>query len=182
MVSLLDDVLLVGRGQAGRSHVEAEVTDLTALCEQLIREGRIAVENPPEVDFGIEGHAGSFETDPRVFRRILGNLLGNALKYTPADGRVAVELQCTDADLKLTVRDEGIGLDPSELDQLFEPFHRGGNVGDIAGSGLGLTIVRAAVVAHGGELDANGSLGEGCTFTVRLPRLVVSPETAAQLR
>ena len=101
------------------------------------------------------------------------NLLSNAIKFTPKDGTVTVGLAIDDDDAVITVTDTGIGIPQDELDQLFARFFRASTAtrNAVPGVGLGLTITRAIVVAHDGELDVESEEGVGTTFRMRLPLL-----------
>ena len=107
--------------------------------------------------------------DERLFHHILSNLLSNAIKYSPSGSVVDLELNIHADNLYLRVTDEGIGIPESDQEHLFVPFHRGLNVNNIAGTGLGLTITNEAVVAHGGTLSWQSQLGQGTTFEVTIP-------------
>jgi two-component system phosphate regulon sensor histidine kinase PhoR len=103
--------------------------------------------------------------------RICLNLIGNAIKYTPADGHVNVTLDQGGDEAVIIVADTGLGIPEVDVVHLFEEFYRGSNVKEagIPGTGLGLTIVRDLVERYGGRLSVQSKLGEGTTFTVVLP-------------
>ncbi|HEU0116464.1 MAG TPA: ATP-binding protein [Thermomicrobiales bacterium] len=107
-------------------------------------------------------------------RRMLDNLLGNAVKYSPNGGPVTATLRRADgpdgAWAELTVADRGVGIPANDLPHIFERFHRGTNVAKrIAGSGIGLSGARQIVEQHGGAIAATSVEGQGSVFTVRLP-------------
>ena len=105
---------------------------------------------------------------PRM-EQVLNNLLGNAVKYSPETRDVEVALECAGANAVLSVTDHGIGIAPSDRSKSIEPFRRGQNVGNIGGSGLGLSVARKIVEAHGGTIEVRSEPGSGSVFTVRLP-------------
>ncbi|MFO0974236.1 MAG: HAMP domain-containing sensor histidine kinase [Phycisphaerae bacterium] len=111
---------------------------------------------------------------PGDLRDSVGNLIDNALKYTPRGGRVLVEARVDDQRVQIAVRDNGPGVDAAELATLFEPYRRGNAAiaAGIAGSGLGLAIVRALCEQAGGSVRAANRPGGGAEFTIELPRLI----------
>jgi two-component system, OmpR family, sensor histidine kinase BaeS len=108
--------------------------------------------------------------DERWLHQVVTNLLGNALKFTPADGRVTVRTRQDGADAVLTVSDTGVGIPASELPHVFERFWRGQAAAGTSGSGIGLAIAAELARAHGGTLTAASEPGKGTTLTLRLPR------------
>jgi signal transduction histidine kinase len=103
-------------------------------------------------------------------KQVVMNLLENAIKFTPANGTISLDLDRVENKVALTVSDSGIGIPPEDLPHLFERFHRGRNVSAYPGSGLGLAIVKAIVDSHSGQVEAHsGGHGAGSRFIVRLP-------------
>jgi signal transduction histidine kinase len=111
--------------------------------------------------------------DAARLRRVLDNLLSNAIKYSPAGGEVQVEVGTqVEAGRRwavLRVSDQGVGIPARDLPHIFERFRRGRNVGNIAGTGIGLAGARGIVQQHGGSIEVASQEGQGSTFTVRLP-------------
>jgi two-component system sensor histidine kinase BaeS len=109
------------------------------------------------------------DADPVRLREVLANLAVNAIRHTPAGGRVRLDARVDGPWVELTVTDTGEGIAPADLERVFDRFHRRADTG---GSGLGLTIVRDLVAAHGGTVTAesDGIAGHGTTIRVRLPR------------
>jgi two-component system, OmpR family, sensor histidine kinase VicK len=104
-----------------------------------------------------------------LMRQIISNLVSNALKYSPSDKLIQIKLSCDAGSAICRVSDEGIGIPLGDLPRLFEPFHRGANVGAISGTGLGLSIAKEAVEKHGGTMSVESEVGKGTTFTVMIP-------------
>jgi heavy metal sensor kinase len=102
-------------------------------------------------------------------RQVLANLLDNALKYTPQGGRVRVRTRRDDAWCELKVADTGTGIDPEDMPHIFDRLYRGDKSRSQRGLGLGLSLVRAVVQAHGGRIEVDSAPGKGAVFTVRLP-------------
>jgi signal transduction histidine kinase len=101
-------------------------------------------------------------------RRALGNLLDNAIKFTPAEGSIGVGLAPRDGQVELWVKDTGIGIPAEDLPQLFSRFHRARNTASYPGSGLGLAIIKAIVEGHHGQVSVNSG-AHGTCFTLQLP-------------
>lgn len=101
-------------------------------------------------------------------RRVILNLLDNAVKFTPEHGRIEIEVSAQGPTAVLSVRDSGPGIDPRDLDHIFEPFYRSRSANG-AGSGLGLTLSREIVRRHGGDIQAANRAAGGCEIRVRLP-------------
>lgn len=105
-------------------------------------------------------------------RQAVDNLINNAIAYVPRDGHVVVALEADERELSLVVEDNGEGIDPADLPQVFDPFSRGANARhmQVPGTGLGLHIVRTIVEAHGGAVTAASQVGLGSSFRLTLPR------------
>jgi signal transduction histidine kinase len=116
-----------------------------------------------------EGELGGARADESLVRHILGNLVANAVKYSPAGTPVDLGVRRDGDSAVFRISDRGIGIPADELPQLFQAFSRASNVGDIPGSGLGLVIVKRCVDLHGGAITVESRPGEGSAFTVRLP-------------
>jgi signal transduction histidine kinase len=103
--------------------------------------------------------------------QVLDNLIANAVKFTPRQGRVRVTAAWADGTWRIDVADSGIGIPPEEADQLFRRFVRASNAqtAGLPGTGLGLSVVKVLVEMHGGRVEVRSALGEGSTFSVYLP-------------
>lgn len=109
------------------------------------------------------------EADAVLMERVLCNLLDNAAKYTPASSTITICCQCSDATMFLLIQDDGPGLPGETPGTLFEPFTRGQKESPIPGAGLGLTLCRRIIEAHGGHIAAKTGVPQGTTFEIRLP-------------
>jgi PAS domain S-box-containing protein len=170
MSRMMDRVLLLGKADAGMLEFEPRQLELAPLCRQLVEEARAQQpEQANEVALQVGDGAGRGVYDEKLLRHIFSNLLSNALKYSPGGGAVRFDVRREGASTVFEVADSGIGIPPDEVTHLFETFHRASNVGAIQGTGLGLAIVKNAVEKHGGAIEVTSALGEGTSFTVRLP-------------
>ncbi|WP_329109482.1 HAMP domain-containing histidine kinase [Micromonospora sp. NBC_01699] len=116
-----------------------------------------------------------------ALRRVVGELLANALTHTPAGGRISVTLRSGDEHAELVVADTGEGFDQADARRIFDRFHRGAGSGDRR-YGLGLALLREVVTSHNGTIEAEGYPGRGAIFTVRLPTTRLPVSRPAQLR
>jgi signal transduction histidine kinase len=172
---MIDDLLDRTRIEAGRLELHREPCDLRALVGRVIDMQR---ESAPARPFRLllPHEPVSVPCDPPRIEQVVNNLLTNALKYSAESSEVEIVLERHDEAAVLSVKDQGIGIPASDRDKVFEAFRRGRNVGDIGGSGLGLSVTRKIVEAHGGSVGVSSELGSGSTFSVRLP-LVSDQET-----
>jgi heavy metal sensor kinase len=170
LIRLAEDLLLLSRSTVGLSAARQPV-DLEPLCLEALELGvRLAKGKGVNVSMGatvpaiVHGDAGAL-------RRVLLNLVDNAVKYTPAGGSVVISLARVADSVALVVEDTGIGIDPADAKRIFEPFLRldAGRNRDTGGSGLGLAIARSIVLAHGGTLEVDNRPGGGSRFTINLP-------------
>lgn len=169
MNEITEDVLQLTRLQTGRSKFTPAPGDLDALCAHVVNDLAELPGNHDRIRYDCAQRPMPAYFDPRLLHQALSNLLHNALKYSPPDKGVHVTLAQAAGQISLQVIDEGIGIPPEDLQHLFEPFHRAGNVGTIQGTGLGLAIVKEAVELHGGTIIVESQVGEGTTFIVTLP-------------
>ena len=169
MTQLLDDVLLVSRADSGHSELKPEPLNLEKLCREILEQVRETAGRKINFDFIYTGTCSLVEMDANLVRQIVLNLVSNAVKYSPEKNTVYVNLICEKEQAILEVKDEGIGIPKAEQKRLFEAFYRASNVGNIAGTGLGMAIIKNAVEAHGGSLTFESEVGVGTTFTVYLP-------------
>lgn len=138
------------------------VRDVVELLESTAAGRRLAVSLPPG--------AVPIHCDPVRMEQVIGNLVGNALKYSPADSEVTVSVAAEPDHAVVRVRDRGVGIAADELARLFQPFQRvASSRDDVPGSGIGLFVVRRIVEAHGGRIDVGSVPGVGSEFVVRLP-------------
>ncbi|MBI3868020.1 MAG: HAMP domain-containing histidine kinase [Verrucomicrobia bacterium] len=169
MAGLMEQVLLLGRVEAGKLAYRPAPLDLTAVCERLIDESHSATSRRCPIRMAPPGHLGEACADESLLRHIFSNLFSNAVKYSAAGEPVDFSVRREGSNAVFTVRDSGIGIPEADLPKLFQAFHRAGNVGDTAGTGLGLVIVKRCVDLHNGRLEIRSAPGQGTTFTVVLP-------------
>lgn len=173
MKDLLDDVLTLSKAHAQKLEFKPVSLDLGAFCKSLFEQIQLNDESKHTFRFVMHEDFHDAMMDEKLLQRILINLLTNAVKYSPDGGEVCLELVRDGDNLLLTVSDHGIGIPEADRLRLFDPFHRGANTQGIEGTGLGLAIVYESVQAHLGTIDVQSVVGQGTTFTVRMP--IASP-------
>jgi signal transduction histidine kinase len=170
MAQLLDEVSIIGKADSGRLVCDFAPLDLEMFCRQLVEEAQLSiVDKHLHLVFTSFGKLGESMWDESLLRHILGNLLNNAIKYSPTGGTVHFELINHFNSVIFRIQDQGIGIPKEDQQRLFQPFQRATNVDKIPGTGLGLAIVKKCLEAHGGEISVDSEVGIGSTFTVKLP-------------
>jgi PAS domain S-box-containing protein len=169
MVQLLDDILTINRAETGNLAFNPKPMDLERYSRLFVEEMQLSAGTRHTLTFTCQGTAIPVCLDEKLLRSILANLLSNAIKYSPQGGNVCLTLEFQSETAILTVRDGGIGMSPDDRKQLFEPFHRGKNVRNIPGTGLGLVVVKKCVDLHQGRIHISSEIGIGTTCIVTLP-------------
>jgi signal transduction histidine kinase len=173
VAQLLDEVMFIGKADAGKLSFEPVSIDLDSFCHQLVEEARLSIdEKHITIIFSSFCKIGEALFDENLLRHILGNLISNAIKYSPSNSTVRFDLIGQEKTVIFRIQDEGIGIPEEDQQQLFQPFHRATNVSGIPGNGLGLAIVRKCVETHGGKISVHSEVGVGTTFTVTLPLIL----------
>ncbi|HEY2341836.1 MAG TPA: ATP-binding protein, partial [Chthoniobacteraceae bacterium] len=178
ITSLTEEVLLFGRFEAGRVELRRAPLDLSAFCTAVADEVRCATNEKCPIEVEILGDFSRAELDEKLLRHVLGNLLQNAVKFSPGYGEVRLTVRQEGHEAVFEVIDRGIGIPAADRPRLFSTFHRCANVAHLPGTGLGLVIVKRCVDAHGGKIEIVSAEGEGTTVTVRLPIPVPEPPAA----
>ena len=167
MDQLLNDVLTIGQVEGGSLRFNPAPLDLGPFCQDLVEEIQFSAGLTHQIIFNYEGGCHTASLDKRLLRHILINLLTNAIKYSPR-GSVDFSLSCLDEEVVFQIRDRGIGIPSEDQRHLFEPFQRAGNVGNIPGTGLGLTMVKKCLDLHYGQIEIESEVGVGTTVTIKL--------------
>lgn len=169
MTHLLEDILTINRADTKKLEMSPKSCDLEKICRHLIQEAQLIYNHKKNITFVIQGQCQEVCLDETIIKSILDNLLSNALKYSPPKKNVNLTVVCTQFEAILQICDEGIGIPPEDLPRLFEPFQRGSNVGNIPGSGLGLTVVKKCLDFQGGKIYIKSDVDVGTQVTVMLP-------------
>ncbi|RAK65436.1 sensor histidine kinase [Phenylobacterium kunshanense] len=174
LLELINDVLDMSKIEAERFELTIETFDARDAVTSVLRLMRGQAERSGVALRGVLPIAPlPVDADRRAVKQIAINLISNALKFTPRGGSVTVTVQGHGDTLELIVADTGVGIAQDDLDRLGRPFEQAGDAEQrAAGSGLGLSLVRAFARLHGGEMTVESAMGEGTTVGVRLPVLV----------
>jgi signal transduction histidine kinase len=168
LTRLVDDLRTLANAEAGNLPLRKELTDLAILMHDSA--ASFATEaREKEIDLRVEERTADLpllEIDPLRIREVLTNLLANAVRHTGSGGSISLAAAVRDGRVEVTVHDTGSGIPPEELPKIFDRFYKGARS---RGSGLGLTIARNLVVAHGGEIVAASEVGCGTMIRFTLP-------------
>ena len=176
---LIEDLLEVSRIVTGKLHLQTTRTDLAPIVDAAVEIVQAAATAKNiAITTTIDQRPAMTNGDPDRLQQVIWNLLSNAVKFTPPGGKIAVQLR-RDNGYLLTVSDNGLGIDPAMLPQMFQPFRQidASPTREQGGLGLGLAIVRQLVELHGGTVSARSQgVGTGATFEVRLPSVLPADE------
>jgi signal transduction histidine kinase len=173
LVRLLNDLLDLARSDAGRLTIKPTPTAAGSLVEDAVRTIRSQTESKGQsLHLRVDPNLPQINVDRDRIRQVLVNLLTNAHEYCPEGAAIGVTAKRHDAEVEMTVSDDGPGMAEDQLEHIFERFTRGdaGLTQHVGGTGLGLAISKSLVELHGGTIEASSSPGRGSTFCVRLPR------------
>jgi signal transduction histidine kinase len=166
---LMEAMLLMGRVEDKKMTVKSQLFDLKLFCRKLVAQIRLENSDRHKINFLNRCDRTTVSLDCKLLQPILANLLSNAIKYSPEGSAVNLIVDRTDEAIVFQIQDKGIGIPAGDREKLFESFYRGENVGNIPGSGLGLTIVAKLVELQNGRIEVDSNVGLGTTFTVSLP-------------
>lgn len=168
---LVNDILDLSRIESGRVVLNKTDVSLRAIVQNIIQENKPAAQlkqitiEKNEIDDPLTIHA-----DPGKIERVVGELVSNAIKYTPEHGSIRIHLERSDTQAIVSVHDTGVGMEPEECDKIWERFYRTNSTKHMAkGSGLGLSIAKELIEMHGGSIRVTSRLNEGSTFILTLP-------------
>jgi signal transduction histidine kinase len=170
LLSLINDILDLSKIEAGRMDLELSTFRLRDALDSgltIVRER--AARHAIQLNAVVAPDVGALEADERKVKQILYNLLSNAVKFTPDGGRIDVNVRADNGDVRVEVRDTGIGVAPEDQEQIFEEFRQVGRERSREGTGLGLTLTKRFVELHGGRIWVDSTPGKGSTFTFTLP-------------
>lgn len=170
--AFVEEILEMAQLEEGQVQLHKQLTDLRYLVDEVAQTMQLMVQHKEQTLYlDLADEACLVEVDRHRMQQVITNLLGNALKYTPAEGKVWLRVLPEGEWVSVEVRDNGPGVPSDKLERIFEKFYRLPNTTERAkGSGLGLAITRSLVELHGGQISASSLPGEGTTFRFILPR------------
>jgi signal transduction histidine kinase len=169
MRRMLDDILIIGRAEAGVLRACPAQMNLDEFSRHLVEGLEHSTARSHCIGYTFEGDP-RVTLDERLLSEVVGNLLSNALKYSAPGSKVQFDVVASEERCRFSIEDQGIGIPEDELPRLFESFFRASNVDQIKGSGLGLAVVRKALDVQGGTITVTSKLGIGTRFVVQVPR------------
>jgi PAS domain S-box-containing protein len=169
MAGMMEEILVLSRLEAGKLDFRPSRLDLAAVCRRIADEVLSATNRRCPIGLHLPADIGQAQADEGLLGHIFTNLLTNAVKYSEPDSVVRLEVQQHGVNAHFIISDQGIGIPEEDQPRLFTAFHRGANVGNRSGTGLGLLLVRRCVQLHRGHLQIQSELGKGTVVTVTLP-------------
>jgi PAS domain S-box-containing protein len=180
LTQIVEDVLDVSRIVSGKVRLDVQTVELPLIVDNAVATLQPAADaKNVRLQTIIDPNVGPVSGDPNRLQQVVWNLVSNAVKFTPKQGRVHVRLERVNSHVEIVVSDTGIGIRPDFLPYVFERFRQAeaGPTRQAGGLGLGLAIVRHIVEMHGGTVEATSAgEGQGSTFRVQLPLMIVQPE------
>lgn len=179
---VVNDMLSVSEIEAATLSLKLDTVPLARMFEEIERDYEAqALELGTSLKFSVPSKFEPIQADRDKLALAVHNVIGNALKYTPAGGSVEVEAEQDETEFRVRVSDTGPGIAPEDHENIFQKFYRTDNArgSAVAGSGLGLALARDVARLHGGDITIESELGHGATFTVRVPRSQAGPASRA---
>lgn len=168
MADMIVGLLDVSRLEAGEMPVQRKVCDLAGVVQRVVEQLQLST-NGRVLKFESTAGPATIEVDEELLRRVITNLIRNALKFAPMDGLVQVGVTRESDAIKVTVTDNGPGIAPEMHKRIFEKFGQGAGNHARIGTGLGLTFCKLAVEAHGGQIGVTSAVAQGSTFWFTVP-------------
>jgi signal transduction histidine kinase len=184
LLKLINDLLDLVRLESGRLEVKREPMEMTAFIRGIGSAAQQMADNKGiHLEIFVEPDFGAVLADKDKLEKVVLNLVFNALKFTPRDGRVELRVVKSGNDFTITVADTGIGISPKNLPYVFDRFWQadGSSKRKFQGVGIGLSLVKELTEIHGGKVSAESEEGKGTTFIVRLPFMPAEMDAAATL-
>lgn len=165
---ILEDFLSLGKLDEGKVNAQSTTFQLHELIVDIIDEMKGLTKKGQQINLS-SGCEADFTSDKKLLKNVLINLLSNAIKFSPEDSDISVTCEISGNEAVITVGDQGIGISEEDMAHLFSSFYRGKNAMNIAGTGMGLHIVKRYIDLLGGAIEVKSTLNKGTTFYITLP-------------
>lgn len=178
LTGLVNDLLEFSSLRAGKAVLDIQPCDLNEICAKAVEEQHLV--SGRVIELTQSSSPAQLQADPSRLGQVMTNLVGNALKYSPPESPVCVEVSCDSQFARVNVRDSGQGIPPEQLAHIFEPFYRTteARTSTVGGTGLGLAICKDIIGRHHGRIWCESSVGSGSTFSFELPLIQPCPSKA----
>jgi signal transduction histidine kinase len=168
IVDLMESILSAGRLDAGNTDISYDACALRSLIKTCC-ERQSSIAKTQRFVLDIDGLPEFIDADPRTLAQVFTNLLSNAVKYAPGTSEIRVAAWVESRNVKVSISDDGVGIDAEDLPRLFQRYFQARTSTGIAGTGIGLNLVKQIVELHQGSIEVRSARGSGSTFTVTLP-------------
>jgi PAS domain S-box-containing protein len=169
LTQILNDFLSLGKLEEGKVDIKVETIDIDHFLHEIVEEVQSFLKDGQNVSINCSSEVKHIETDSRILRNIMFNLISNASKYSDPGKIINIDCEQENKSVLFSIRDHGIGIPKEDQKHLFDRFYRASNAGQIQGTGLGLNIVKRYVELLGGEISFKSDYGKGSTFDISIP-------------
>ena len=170
MITLMDDVLILGQLTSGNVHFDPQEFDLIEFCDEMINQFNLIQEDGRKLDFEVKVTPYSVDVDVKLLGHALSNLISNAFKYSIGKENPKLKVTYDAKGFSLTITDNGIGIPKEDMNDLMQPFFRSNNSIGIKGTGLGLSIAKEYIEVNKGTLSVNSTEGVGSSFEMKFKK------------
>jgi PAS domain S-box-containing protein len=169
MTIMLEDILIIGKSNSQKLEYNPRLINLTDTIKHIASEYQLTDPQNRSISYNLTSSDIMVMADKKWINHIVINLLSNAIKYSEENTPIEISIEEEQTGVYFSFTDYGIGITKKDIEQLFEPFHRGENVGNIPGTGLGLSVLKKAIDLHKGKIEIESEIGKGSSFKVILP-------------
>ncbi len=169
MKDLIENVIFIGKSDIDKIKSNPIKIKIDEFCKNVINDFQLTLPAKRIINYNFEGNNSEINIDSKLLRHIIVNLVSNAVKYSDDDKPIEIDVALKDNQLNLKVKDYGIGIAEEEQNRIFDLFFRGKNVGNISGTGLGMSIILRALEILNGKVSVKSKLNQGSVFTVTIP-------------
>ena len=169
LTGIIDNLLVISKVDSGKIEFEQSYINSFEFMSEIYEDTKVNLLPNQTLKFNNSIPDKYLFIDKKLFRIVLMNIISNAIKYSPNGGEIEIELYSEDGQIVFKISDKGIGISEKDRNYLFQEFYRATNVGNLTGSGIGLTIVKKYVELHNGKIEIYSKEGEGTIFWVYIP-------------